>query len=61
MDIERTPGTRPEHQAPAREPRATGSHTGNAELAFQRDVIDHYLARAGMLHADTPLAVAKRR
>lgn len=61
MEIARKTVSDQNHQAPTPATTQPESRTGNVELAFQREVVDSWLARAGMLHADAPLSVASSR
>lgn len=61
MEIARNTVCDQNRQDPTPAPTKSESRTGNVELAFQREVVDSWLARAGMLHADAPLSIANRR
>lgn len=60
MEIARTVSDQ-HNQAHSPSNTTVESRTDNVELAFQLEVIDSFLARAGMLHADAPLVIASRR
>jgi len=62
MEIARYTVSDQNRQVPTPVTTKAESRSGNnVELAFQREVVDSWLARAGMLHADAPLSIANRR